>query len=199
MKRSHGSSIIIMLAALLLLPAGAYADSIVSFTLNPSVQSVQPGGLLTFSGVLSITGDPTPTFLVGDSIVGPFGLVGLDPADSTLLMLDDLPFFLNSPLTISSDDANGPSSSTFDVFTVDIGSLVVPGIYTGTFSIFGGADPSAQNLLASADFQINVTSPTASPVPEPSTLVLLCAGLVGIGAQGLFKSRRRRESGGEIS
>jgi hypothetical protein len=131
-----------------------------------------------FSGTLDVTGDPSAIFINGDTVntgLG-FGLAG-DPAS---LFLDDLPFLLNAPLTISSDGSNGPSSATFDVFDVEIGALVAPGTYFGTFYVLGGVDSFAQDVLASASFQIDVT-PSSANVPEPGTLALISIGLLGVG------------------
>jgi hypothetical protein len=104
-------------------------------------------------------------------------------------MLDDLPFFLNFPSEISSDSPDNPW--TFDFFTVSIGPEALPGTYLGTFNILGGTSPGAQDILASANFQIDVAAaPIPAPVPEPGTLVLLSTGIIGVGV--LRRSKQSR-------
>ena len=72
-------------------------------------------------------------------------------------MLDDQPFFLNFPSQISSGDPKNPW--TLDFFTVRIGPQAVPGTYLGTFTILGGTRSDGQDILASATFRIDITSP----------------------------------------
>jgi hypothetical protein len=55
------------------------------------------------------------------------------------------------------------------------------GLYTGTYQIIGGADSNAQDVLASENFDIQVT-------PEPSSLLLLASGLAGLA--GTLRRRR---------
>jgi hypothetical protein len=178
MKRFIKASIV-LIAAVLLSPGRGLADPIVVFTINPPVQTGVQGGTLTFNATLTITGVPAPVFINGNAIsTSPgFGFAGITTPSSSLLMLDDLAFFLNAPLMMSSDGTNGPSSATFNLFTVAIGANVIPGAYLGTFSIVGGLDPSAQNILAASDFRIDVMPANPAPVPAPGTLVLVATGL----------------------
>jgi hypothetical protein len=181
------SRLIALAGALFLLPQMAHAAPIVSLTFTQPVQSALQGGFLTFTGTLSVTGDPDPVYIFGDFVATSpgFGLVGFDDPLPNLIMLDDFPFLLNFPSQISSDDSNGPSSSTFDFLTVSIGAQVLPGTYVGTFEVLGGPSQGDSFTLASSTFQIDV-QPAA--VPEPSSFVLMIAGCVaGI---GFWKGRR---------
>jgi hypothetical protein len=177
MKRWLGIFLIVLFTALFA-PVASHADSIVGLGFNPPIQTAAAGSSITFSGTLGVTGTPGAVFINGDTIntSAGFGFAG----DPFSLFLDDLAFFLHAPLTMSSDDLNGPSSATFSFFDVTIGAQVAPGTYFGTFYVLGGADSFAQNHLASASFQIDVT-PGPTPVSEPGTLGLLSIGVIGLG------------------
>lgn len=166
-----------------LVPAVGYGSPVVSLMFDLPVQTIEQGGTLTFAATLAVTGDQDLIFLAGDSIdPSPgFGIVGFDNPTPETLMLDDTPFFLTFPFEIGSNDPGNPWH--FDFFTVDVGALVTPGTYLGTFYILGGDVPDAQDIVASANFQIDVAAaaPAPAPVPEPGTLVLLSSGVAALG------------------
>jgi hypothetical protein len=135
----------------------ARADVI--FDLTPPMLSTAAGTTIEFTGTLTNTGS-SEVFLNGDFSVLLF----------SSLKLDDLPFFANSPLSLAA--GGGLYSGPF--FDVIVDPVAVPGTYTGSFTIQGGADSSTFNNLASQNFQVTVVS----AVPEPGTLVLFGSGLM---------------------
>jgi len=65
----------------------------------------------------------------------------------------------------------------FDMFTVTVdqpftGSSGLP--YAGNFTVLGGPDGDAQNVLGQATFAVVAT-------PEPGTLSLVGLGMIGMG------------------
>jgi hypothetical protein len=144
----------------------AYADTL-NFTLtspNPTFES--PGTYAfeaTVSAPLSNGGN---LYLNGDSynVTGPLGI-------------DDSDFFLNAPLDLAPGD-----SFTGDLFEVIVPPGTLDGTYAGTFSILGGADGGASNVLGTVSF--------AATVPEPSSIVLLLSGVAGLGWFGSKRSFR---------
>ncbi len=124
-----------------------------------------PGSQITFNGTLMNTTLDT-LFLnsAGVNLAGAF-----DASD-----LDVTPFLINAPLTL----AAGDSMSAIDMFTITIPIGLAPGSYGGEFTVLGGADGSAQDILGTVDFTVEVQSGTA--IPEPSTWLLCLGGLMAI-------------------
>jgi hypothetical protein len=81
---------------------------------------------------------------------------------------DDGGFFVNAPLNLDS----GQSSDDILLFTMTAPAYGAgSNFYTGTYAIYGGYGDSDSNLLASENFNVQVT-------PEPSSLSLLGIGLL---------------------
>jgi hypothetical protein len=92
-------------------------------------------------------------FLNGDSFVFPYAI-------------DDAPFFLTVPPTLAPGaSVSGP------LFAALIPAGAPLGLYVGSFSILGGDNPGAMNVLAMETFAVQV-------VPEPGTLAMFGAGLL---------------------
>jgi hypothetical protein len=165
MKSRLKLAVITLLLTIGLSSAAVYADTI-TLTLNNPTQITAPvGAILLFDATISAPStNKANVFLNGD-----------DFTVSSPLTLDDTDFFLNFPALLN------PGQSVTDVlFTVAIPSGSV-GLFPGSFTLLGGSDGTAQNILASGNFQVAAT-------PEPSTFFLIGTGLSGLAAV----IRRRR-------
>jgi hypothetical protein len=153
------------LAAAFLLSVPAHADTI-TLTLTDPIQngSTSLGSSLSFDATVSAPvtngGD---VFLNSDSFNVDAPLTLDDSAFS------GFPFFLNPGDTF-----------TGLLFTVFLPTTTANAVYNGSFSILGGADGDASNDLADVTFEVT-TVPEAT-TPEPTTLLLLGAGLPGLAA-----------------
>ena len=155
------------LAATMFFSAQAYADTL-NLLLTDPTQSGLPGDTLSFTATVTAPGTNTGTvFLNGDS-------TNLDSP----LQIDDSGFFNNFPFTLDPGQSYpGPSDNGL-LFTIFIPTGTADSIYTGSFSILGGPDGSTLDVLDTATFEVDVTSP--STVPEPNTFLLLAIGLSGL-------------------
>jgi hypothetical protein len=153
-----------VMAAILLSVSIAKAD-LLSVSISPATGV--SGNTLAIIGTITNNSGQT-VYLNEDSfsLPGPF-------------VVDDTPFFLNTPLFLT----NG-GSFTGEILDVTINTPATPGSYTGTFWILGdttgngGAD--FLNGTAGTPFQVNVA-------PEPSSKVLLTSGMVGMA--GIIRRR----------
>lgn len=130
---------------LMLIVCRANAD--LTFTLTPSSMPASPGNIVTFSGLLQNNG-VSAVFLNGD----------VNPGITPLFSVDDTKFFFNAPLSLAPGDSwNG------DLFDVTISPSAPAGDYSGDFTILGGADGSALDVIGNQTF--TVTLPSAA-TPE---------------------------------
>ncbi len=165
-NRIEFSGVLVSIALLLCLSSPAHADLI--FNLDSPHFFGLTGSTIDISGTL-LNPDFDPVFL--NTASG-----GLTSAD---LDFDLTNFFTVVPRSLSFGDSYAGA-----IFGIIIGPQAQPGDYFGSFTIQGGVDENAFGDLATQNFQISVTGPTS--VPEPSTLVLLATGMLG-----LFVLRRR--------
>ena len=158
------------LAAMLLLTLGlsspaARADSI-AVALDQPVQTVIAGVTTVFFAG-TITADPANTgdlYFNGDNY-------SLDP----FLTIDDSGLFFNFPYPLSA------GVSVDDViFSIGLPGNEPLGAYLGSFSILGGSDGDATDILGTVDFEIDNVSSGPAIVPEPSTLLLFGTGLTAV-------------------
>jgi hypothetical protein len=138
------------------------ASTLVTFD-DPN-QTGQPGATLMFSGVLS-NGGPDTVFLNSDTL----NLVG------NSFTVTDL-FFSNVPVSLDP----GQSSADIQLFAAMLLNPFsdLPGDYIGTYTLLGGEDSNAQDVVGSGTFSV-----TANTVPEPSSsleLGICLALLIGL-------------------
>ena len=82
-------------------------------------------------------------------------------------------FFLNAPLSLGPDSDSG----LIALFTFDVASGTPGGSYGGNYLDILGGGPTDQNLLASAEYSVDVQN---TAVPEPGTIGLIALGLAGV-------------------
>ena len=170
---------VLMGVAALFLAASAQAGVFIAF--QNADQTGGAGDLLSFTG--TITNQATEeVYLNGFNL----NLAGNDfTTDGLSNFLDNVPISL----------AGGASTSNIALFTVAIASpLTNPtGVFLGSWSLTGGIDGDAQELLGSASFSVTT-------VPEPSTLATVVLAIAGFRCRMLYlrrRARRRVPGGGQ--
>jgi hypothetical protein len=163
--------ILCLVAFLAVSPRVLHATGI-DLTLSPV--SSAPGTTVTVDGTITNTGSTTIFLNNADFTLGSASFSNGDVTD----------FFFNAPFFLDAGDSSG-----FALFTFDIAGGTLGGTYTGNFlDILGGPGVSDQNLLASTEFDVTVTS--SATVPEPSALPLAAMGLLSLLVLGWIKKMR---------
>jgi len=161
--------------------AAAKADS-VTITFDQASETGTAGQTLEFFGTI-VNDSNTIIYLNNDDLN--FSSPGFTPIDQ---------FFNTVPISLAPSGQAGDSSGDIELFDIGVNSPfgLALGNYSGEYTLFGGDDggaDTAQDNLGSASFAVDVT-PTVGVTPEPPSIYLLLAGLVGV---WVLASRRTRE------
>jgi PEP-CTERM motif len=133
--------------------------------LTLSSVSGNAGQVVTVDGTISNTGGPLVNLNGENFTLG---------SDLNFLNGDVTDFLNNAPLFLLGNTDSG----LIALFSFEIAPGTPPGTYSGnSLQILGGPGAFDANALASASFTIDVKGTKA---PEPSPLLLLCLGLLGI-------------------
>ncbi len=162
---------VLMGMAALFLAASAQAGVVIEFQFGG--QMADAGDLLSFTGKIT-NQSPKVVYLNGFNL----NLAGND------FTTDGLTNFLeNVPVSL----AGGASTSNIALFSVAVASPLTDarGVFYGTWSLAGGIDGDAQELLGSANFAV-------ATAPEPSTLATLVLAAAGFYCRSLYRRRGSR-------
>lgn len=128
-----------------------------------------------------------------------FGTLTNTSADTVFLNSDDLNptglsitsndlFLANLPAFLAPNGQAGDSSGDVELFDLTLSVPLRDAITTfpGTYTIVGGADANAQDIVGSANFSVST--------PEPSTAYLLLAAFLAVSIRVLWDTRQRASS-----
>jgi hypothetical protein len=160
---------------LLLSAPAANADTYTFVFTNPD-QSAVAGDIVEFDAIITNLDPSNGLYLNSDNVAS------LDVP----LTLDDTAFGnIPWPLSLAGDTGDSYTGALFDV-TVSLATAA--GTYEGEYQVLGGSDGITYDLLGNEVFTITVGDVGgSSPVPEPSSLLLLLSGMAGLA--GTFRRR----------
>lgn len=155
----------------------AQADLVFTLPTDPLRINAATGGTATFSATLT-NNNPYPLYLNSDnySIQNPAIL------DDTLFQNYFAP--LSGPQHVLA--ANG-GTLTIDLFQVSLAAGTFPDVYSGIFTLQGGANSLSDDNLATQQFAVEAA--TVSDVPETESAVVM-ALLFGLSGVTLLHRRR---------
>ncbi len=165
------SASIALSGSVLLLLFPLVALGAVTVQVNP-IPSITQGTTALVSGVLTNQDQNNPVYLTSVN-VGPIFSNGQDL--STLFTIDNNASFSYLPLSLNAGQVYpGP------LFFLPVSSSTPGGVYTGTYTLMGGASTVSPSTLATASFTFLVTAgslasttpsiPSPSPAPAPVSL-----------------------------
>ena len=160
---------IALIAAALAFAAVPVRAGAIDIVLTQSYVYANPGDTVGFDATVTA---PWPS---------PYDTVFLNADTANVdnpLALDDSPFFLNFPSYMYPGDP--PAQGTLFAVFVPFGTA--QGVYSGSFTILGGADGSTLDPLATAIFNVEVLQGSAE-VPEPCSLAAVAGALLMLGAR----------------
>jgi hypothetical protein len=151
---------------------GARAD--ISVIFDAPNQTGLPGSTVQFFGTITNTGVGT-VFLNGDSI---------DFTGAPSFSTSDL-FFSTVPISLG----GGASSGDIELFDISFSSPFTDAFttYSGSYTLIGGIDGNAQDVLATQDFSVTART------PEPGYYGMLVLGLSGLLFFGHCRRRRAND------
>ena len=153
------------IAVVLFASVAAHADTVTFTLLNPTQSTTTSGGTLSFNASVF-----APTTNTGSEDLTSLQF-NINPGNAFTINAD--PFLNTFPFTL----APGESYAGL-LFTLSVPAGSLANAYTGSVDLYGG--PLNTNLGTQA-FSVNVT-PAVAVTPEPSSLLMLGTGLVGMAA-----------------
>jgi len=164
-----------LLCTLLLATLSAANTLPITIAFDQPDQTGMPGQTLQFFGTLTNT-TAAAVFLNSDDL-NPTGL----SFTSTDL------FFANVPLFLAPSGQAGDSSGDIELFDLTLSAPLrdATATYLGSYTLLGGADSNAQDIVGSAGFSVTTVT------PEPSAVYLLITALSAVLIRAFWSARKR--------
>ncbi len=163
---------LLSLLAMTALSAASLGATTINVALASPNQSGVPGATLLYFGTITNTGGST-IYLNSDDLN--------ITASPGAFFINDL-FAANVPLYLDP----GASTGSIELFDVTIANPFTDPLYIaspGNYTLQGGIDGNAGDILSSTDFSVTVT-------PEPASLALAFGGLAAVGLVRRRQTRR---------